>query len=169
MIKEKIQADVKEALKAGNAKKRIVLGSLLAAVKNRELDKRSKLSKALSAQTGGETGDLDAASHLTDEETIEVISTEIKKRKESIETYANASRPELAEGEQEELVVLMQYMPEQLSEEAIRVEVKFTIDQVHPQGPKDIGKVIGAVMPKVKGRADGQLVSRIVKEELSRM
>jgi len=162
MLKEKIQVDVKEALKAGDSKKRVVLSSLLSALKNRELDKRTKLSRA------GQAGDLDAASQLTDDEALEVISSEIKKRKESIETYSKASRPELAENEQSELDLLMNYMPEQLSEDVIRSQVREAIAQVHPQGPRDMGKVIGAVMPKVKGRADGQIVSRIVKEELER-
>lgn len=163
MLKETIQADVKAALKAGDAKKRTVLSSLLSAMKNRELEKRSKLSKA------GTEGDLETASMITDEEAIEVISSEIKKRKESIETYTAAGRPELAADEQAELALLMQYMPEQISEDAIRAEVKNAIEQVHPQGIKDMGKVIGAVMPKVKGRADGQLVSKIVKEELEKL
>jgi len=161
MLKEKIQGDVKEALKAGDAKKRVVLSSLLSAIKNRELEKRSKLAKAGEANP-------DTASALTDEEAVEVISTEIKKRKESVETYTKAGRPELAEGEQAEIEVLMVYMPEQLSEDAIRTEVQAAIEQVHPLGAKDMGKVIGAVMPKVKGRADGQLVSKIVKEELEK-
>jgi uncharacterized protein YqeY len=163
MLKEKLQADVKEALKAGDSKKRTVLSSLLSAIKNRELDKRGKLMKA------GATGDVEQASQLTDEEAIEVISSEIKKRKESIETYTAAGRPELAEQEKEELATLMHYMPEQISEDEIRTEVKSIIEAVHPQGPKDMGKVIGAVMPKVKGRADGQVVSRIVKEELEKL
>jgi len=163
MLKEKIQADVKEALKAGDSKKRTVLNSLLSAIKNRELEKRSKFSKT------GATNDLENASLINDEEAVEVISSEIKKRKEAIETYAQAGRPELAAQEQEELAVLMQYMPEQISDDAIRTEVKTAIETVHPQGPKDMGKVIGAVMPKVKGRADGQAVSRIVKEELEKI
>jgi uncharacterized protein YqeY len=163
MLKEQLQADVKAALKAGDSQKRVTLSSLLSALKNRELEKRSKLSKS------GTSADLEKESQITDEEAIEVISTEIKKRKESIETYTKASRPELAEGEQKELDILMQYMPEQLSDDAIRTEVKSIIEAVHPQGMKDMGKVIGGVMPKIKGKADGQTVSRIVKEELEKL
>lgn len=166
MLKEKIQADVKEALKAHDSQKRMVLSSLLSVVKNRELEKRSKMSKA------GQTGDIDAASSLQDEEVIEVVGSEIKKRKESIETYTQAGRPELAEGEQSELAVLMAYMPEQMTDEQVQAEVQKVISEMKakdmglPAG--QAGKVIGAVMAKVKGRADGQLVSRIVKEELSK-
>ena len=163
MLKEKLQADVKEALRSGNARKRMVLSSLLSAIKNRELDKRGKLVKA-----GGGAG-VEVASLLNDEEVIETISSELKKRKESIETYTSANRPELAEQEQEEFTMLMEYMPAQISEDEIRVEVKATIEAVHPQGIKDMGRVIGGVMPKVKGRADGQVVSRIVKEELGKI
>jgi len=159
-LKEQIQVDVKEALKAHDSNKRVVLGSLLSAMKNRELEKRSKLSKA------GTTGDLAAGSQLTDEEALEVVGSEIKKRKESIETYAKGGRPELAASEKSELNLLMQYLPEQLSEDEVRTYVKSAISEVNPQGIKDMGKVIGAVMPHVKGKTDGQTVSRIVKEEL---
>ncbi|MEK7589268.1 MAG: GatB/YqeY domain-containing protein [Patescibacteria group bacterium] len=161
MLKERLLSDVKEALKAGDSKKRTVLNSLLSAIKNRELEKRSKLSKA------GATNDLENASLINDEEAIEVISSEIKKRREAIETYAQAGRPELAAQEQEELAVLIQYMPEQISDDAIRAEVKKVIAEMGL--PAQAGKVIGAVMPKVKGRADGQAVSRIVKEELEKL
>jgi len=163
MLKEKLQQDVKDALKSGNAEKRMVLGLVLSAVKSRELDKRGKLSK-----TEPDAVKLEETSRLNDEEIVEVLSSEIKKRRDSIEQYQKGGRPELAEKEQSELNMLMAYMPEQMSEEEIRAEVKKAVEATGTSGLKDMGKVIGAVMAKIKGKADGQVVSRIVKEELSK-
>ncbi len=161
MLKEQLKNAQKEALKAGDAKRRMVIGMVLNAVKNRELDKRTKLAKSES-----DPAKLDELSRLNNEETLEVISSEIKKRKDSIESFRAGGREELAQGEQEEVDMLMAYMPEQMSEEAIREEIKKTIADVGAKDVKEMGKVIGAVMTKVKGKADGALVSRLVKEEL---
>lgn len=147
MLKEKIQQDIKNALKSGDSKKRIVLGMVLSAVKNKEIEKRSEL------------GDDDVAA---------VIASEIKKRKDSIEQFEKGGRPELAEGEKKEAEMLMAYMPEQMSEEEIKTEVKKTIAETGIKDMKEMGKLIGAVMAKVKGKADGQTVNRMVKEELSK-
>ena len=162
MLKEKLQNDVKEALKSGDALKRLVLSLVLSAIKSKELEKRSKLSK-----TESDPAKLEELSKLSDEDIIEVISSEIKKRKEAIEQYQKGGREELAQKEKNELNTLMGYMPEQISEEAVREEVKKVITKVGAVGIKDMGKVIGGVMVQVKGKADGQMVSRIVKEELS--
>jgi uncharacterized protein YqeY len=147
MLKEKIQQDIKDALKSGDSKKRMVLGMVSAAIKNKEIEKRTELS---------------------DDDVIAVISTEIKKRKDSVEQFEKGGRPELAEGEKKEAEMLMAYMPEQMSEEDIRSEVKKVIAETGIKDMKEMGKLIGAVMAKVKGKADGQLVSRLVKEELSK-
>ena len=163
MLKEKLQAEVKDALKSGNALKRTVLGSVLSAIKGRELDKRGKLSKTESDQTK-----LEELSKLNDEEIVEVLSSEIKKRKEAIELYEKGVRPELVAKEGDELNILMEYMPEQMSEEDVRNEVKKSISETGAKDIKEMGKVLGLLMPKVKGKADGQTVSRIVKEELSK-
>ncbi|SRR6266498_280680 len=162
MLKDKLQDELKTSLKSGDSVRRLTLGMVLAAVKNKELEKRNKLSK-----TGVAPDQLESQSVLNDDEVLEVVASEVKKRKESIETYTKGDRPELAEKEQTELQILMELMPQQLSEEEVRAEVKKTIAAVKPQGVKDMGKVIGQVMPHLKGRADGQTVSRIVKEELS--
>lgn len=161
MLKEKLKEDVKSALKAGDIGRRTTLSTLLSAVKNKELEKRSKLAKS-----GTPADQLDSSSELTDEEIIEVLGSEIKKRRESAEIYINAARPELAEQEKAEAEMLSAYMPEQLSEEVIREKVREAIKATGAAGPKDMGKVIGQVMSAVKGQADGQVVSRIVKEEL---
>ena len=161
MLKDKIKEDVKSALKAGDTARRTTLSTLLSAVKNKELEKRSRLAKS-----GTPADQLDSASALSDEEVIEVLGSEIKKRKESAEIYMNASRPELAEQEKSEAEMLSVYMPEQLSEDVVREKVREAIKSTGAVGPKDMGKVIGQVMSVVKGQADGQVVSRIAKEEL---
>ena len=161
MLKEKLQQDVKDALKAGNAQKRMTLGMVLSAIKSKELEKRSKLSK-----TETDTIKLESQSKLNDEEIVDVLSSEIKKRKEAIDQYKKGGREELAQKERDELNILMEYMPEQMSEDEIRAEVKKAISQTGAKDIKEMGKVVGAIMAKVKGRADGQTVSQIVKEEL---
>ena len=147
MLKEKLQNDMKEAMKAGDALRRMVLSLVLSAVKNKEIEKRSE---------------------LTDEEIIDAISSEVKKRKESIESYEKGGREELAQKERDELNVLMEYMPEQMSEDEIRTEAKKAIAETGAKEIKEMGKVLGVLMPNLKGRADGQTVSRIVKEELQK-
>ncbi len=147
MLKEKLQQEMKYALKGGDSQKRTLLGMVLSAVKNKEIEKRSELG---------------------DDDVIAVIASEIKKRKDSVEQFEKGGRPELAEGEKQEAEMLMAYMPEQMSEEAVRNEVKKTIAETGIKDMKEMGKLIGAVMAKVKGKADGQVVSRFVKEELSK-
>ncbi len=160
-LKQTIQDDVKAALKAGDSQKRTVLGMLLSSMKNKELEKRNKLSK-----TGTATDQLEIASQLTDDEAMDVLRTEIKKRKESITTYEQGGRPELAETEKQELALLMKYMPEQMSEDQVRTIVKEVLAGMPGMTIKDMGKVVGHVMSRVKGKTDGSTVSRIVKEEL---
>lgn len=157
---------MREAMKTGNANKRLVLSLILSAIKTRELEKRTKLSK-----TESDLAKLESAGMLNDEEVIEVLSSEVKKRKESIESYEKGGREEMAQKERDELNILMEYMPEQMSEDEIRAEAKKAITETGaspPAGGKEMGKVLGVLMPRIKGRADGQTVSRIVKEELSK-
>ena len=162
MLKEKLQQEMKDALKSGDSQKRTLMGMILTAIKNREFEKRNKLSK-----TEQNVAKLEEQSKLNDEEIVEVISSEIKKRKDAIEQYEKGGRPELAEGERKEAEMLMAYMPEQMSEDDVRVEVKKAIAETGAKDMKEMGKIIGTVMAKIKGKADGQMVSRMVKEELS--
>jgi uncharacterized protein YqeY len=142
-----------------------LLGMVLSAVKNREFDKRAKVSKSTGETDGAK---LDEMAKLNDEEIVETISSEIKKRKDSVEQFEKGGRPELAEQEKQEIEMLMVYMPEQMSEDEIKSVVADVIKATGAAGPKDMGKVIGAVMAKIKGKADGTLVSKVVKEELSK-
>lgn len=161
MLKEKIQQDLKDSLKSGDKNKRLVLGMLNASIKNRELIKRGQLSKTIV-----DIIELEKQSQLNDEEILEVISSEVKKRKESIEQFKLGGRQELVDKESTELESLTGYLPEQLSEDQIKQEIQAVITQTGAKEMKDMGKVIGAVMVKIKGRADGTVVSKIVKELL---
>lgn len=147
MLKDQLKEDLKAALKSGDALKRSVVGMVSAAIKNKEIEKRGE---------------------LTEDEAVAVVASEVKKRKDSAEQYEKGGRPELAEGERKEIAILMAYLPEQMSGEEIRSMVKQTISETGASSIKDMGKVVGAVMSKVKGRADGQTVSALVKEELSK-
>lgn len=154
MLKEKLQEEQKAALKAGDSQRRMTLGLVLAAIKNKEIEKRGELGE---------------------EDVIAVIASEIKKRKDSAAEYEKAGRPQLAEGERKEIEILSVYLPEQMPEEEIRAVVKETIKEMGlpamPGQAGQAGKVIGAVMAKLKEvaagrRIDGQMVSAIVKSEL---
>ncbi len=144
-LKEKIMADMKEAMKAKDAAKVSTLRLLLSEIKNREIDKRGE---------------------LTDDEVIAVIQKAVKQRKESIEQYEKAGRSELVEKEKKELEILEAYLPQPLTEEELDALIDETIKEVGATSIKDMGKVMKAIMPKVRGRADGKLVNQKVREKL---
>jgi len=161
MLKEQIQEELNSSLKSGDQLKRLVLGMLATAIKNRELSKRAQLSK-----TTKDIKELETESRLNDEETLEVIAGEVKKRKEAIEQFRAGGRGELAEKEAKEMEILKNYLPTQLDEAEISSEIEKTISESGAKDVKDMGRVISLVMAKLKGRADGGVVSRIVKERL---
>jgi uncharacterized protein YqeY len=154
MIKEKIQKDLQDSLKAQEALKTSVLRLLASAILNREKEKRYKLKE-----------DKDVS--LNDEETLEVVMSEAKKRKEAAELYEKGARPELAEKERKELEMLKCYLPEQISQEELRKMVKEAVAKTGAKEIKDMGKVMGILMPQIKGKADGSSVSSIIKELLT--
>ena len=154
MLKEKIKSDSNEFLKSGEHFKLGVLRMLLASVMSKEKDKKFKEKMEGDAQ-------------LSDEEIIDVVSSEIKKRKDAIVLYEKGNRPELAENEQKEIEVLKVYLPEQLSEEEIKKLVQEAVAKTGAKEMKDMGKVMAELNPKVKGKADGGEVSKIVKQMLS--
>jgi len=121
----------------------------------------------LSRQKPELTGEeLEKESQLIDEELIEVISSEVKKRKEAILEFERGKRKDLAKKEKAEMKILQNYLPEQFSEEEIRKLIEEAIKKTGAKEIKDMGKVMSELMPKVKGKADGSLVSKIVKEVL---
>lgn len=105
---------------------------------------------------------------LTDEEIVEVIQRRVKKHKDSIEAFKKGERKDLVKKEEEEMEILMQYLPKQLSKEEVEKIVKEAIIKAKATSMTDMGKVMGQVMPQVKGKADGKMVSGIVKEQLSK-
>jgi len=162
-LKEKINQDFKEAFKAKEEKKVSVLRMLNSAIKNREVEKRMKLVKTVSDEA-----ELQKQSQLNNEEIIAVIGSEAKRRKDSIEQFKAGNRADLVESEEMELKILQAYLPEQMGEEEIRKLVKEAISESGAAGAAEIGKVMKILMPGVKGKADGGLVNRIVKEELEK-
>lgn len=161
MLKDQIKKEQIAAMKAGNQLKRTVLGSLMAVIKNKELNKRGQLFSSIA-----DTAKLEEAIQLEDAEVLEVIMSEVKKRKDSVEQFGAGGREDLARQEQQEMAILAVYLPEQASEEDIRREVVSAVEQSGAKDIKEMGKVIGLVMAKLKGRADGGLVSKLVKEVL---
>ncbi|OGC81904.1 MAG: aspartyl-tRNA amidotransferase [Candidatus Abawacabacteria bacterium RIFCSPHIGHO2_01_FULL_46_8] len=145
-LKAQIEHDLKEAMLARNQIKADTLRMLKSAIKYLEIEKKAEADAEM---------------------LIEVISREIKKRREAAEQFRNNGREEAAAKEEEEAGFLLKYLPEQLSEAEVRRLVKEAIQQVGASGPSDMGKVMGALMPKVKGKADGTLVSKLVKESLA--
>jgi len=162
-LKEKISQDYKEAFKAKDESRVSTLRMLNSTVKNKELEKRSKLIKS-----GNQEGDLDSRSALNDEEMIEVVFGEVKKRRDSINQYRQGGRPELASQEEVEAAILTAYLPRQMAEEEIRNQVLEAIKESGASGSQDLGKLMKVLMPRVKGKADGGLVNKIAKEELEK-
>lgn len=149
MNKQQLQEELKQSMLARNAEKTSVLRMLISAIGYDEINK------------GG------AGYEATSEDILRIIQKEAKQRKDSIEQYGNAKRQELVDKEQKELEILQKYLPEQMGEEEVRKLVQEAITQSGASSPQDMGKVMGALMPKVKGKADGSLVSRLVHEALS--
>lgn len=162
-LKEKIRQDLNKAVKTKEELQSSVLRMLSAAILNKEKEKRYKLSNTDPEMTEPE---LIKKSQLNDEEVIEVISSEVKKRKDSVLEFEKGNRMDLAEKEKKEIEVLKNYLPEQISEEEIKKLAEEAIKKTGAKEIKDMGKVMAELMPKVKGKADGNAVSKIVKELL---
>jgi len=160
MLKDKINFDLMQSLKNKDAFLVSVLRLLITAIKNKELEKRTKLSKTIN-----DIEELERQSVLNDDEVLEVIAKEAKKRKESILEFEKANRLDLAEKEKNELAVLKRYLPEELSEEELAKIVEETIKEVG-DNTLNFGRIMSEVMKKVKGKASGDLVSKIVKEKI---
>jgi uncharacterized protein YqeY len=144
-IKDMLNQDMKAALKAG------------------EKDRLSVIRMAKSAILYAEKEKLH---ELNDEEIIGVLFREVKKRKQDMEEYRRLGKEEVAKSLEQEIAILSGYLPQPLTQEELEEIIRQTISEVGANGMKDMGKVIGAVMPKVKGRADGSQVSSLVKKLL---
>lgn len=149
MSLQQLKDDLKTSMLARDTERTSVLRMILSAVQYYEINK------------GG------AGYTATDEDVMNVIQAQAKQRRDSIEQFINGGRPELAEKEQQELDMIAVYLPVQMTEEEIRGLVSQTITQTGATGPSDMGKVMGALSPQTKGKADGSLVSKLVRESLS--
>ncbi|MEK7453258.1 MAG: GatB/YqeY domain-containing protein [Patescibacteria group bacterium] len=146
-LKEVVNLDFKTAFKAGDIISKSVLTMLRSEIKNKEIDNNGL--------------------ELTDDQIIDLINYEVKKRKDSIKQYAEAGRNDLVESEQAEVSVLMKYLPKQLSDDEIKKIVESSILETGATSIKDLGKVMADLKSKVKGKVDGSVVANLVKDKLS--
>jgi hypothetical protein len=146
-LKEKLQSDLTDAIRSKDAVKSGTIRMLLAAITNEEVAGKS-------------------AKVLTDAEVITVLSREAKKRREAVEAYTNAKRDDLADKEKEEAAVIALYLPEQLSEADIKKLIADAITETNAAGPAGMGLVMKVLQPKIAGKADGGVVSSLVKDAL---
>ena len=142
-LQDRLATEMNAARKAQDKAHTLLLGTILADVRNREIE----LKRA-----------------LTDDDVIEVLRKGVKKRKESVAAYEQAGRTELAAQEAAEVTMLEKYLPAMASEDEVRNAVRAVI----AAGAKGVGPVMGAVMPQLKGRADGGMINRVVREELGK-
>ncbi|KZZ85982.1 MULTISPECIES: GatB/YqeY domain-containing protein [Bacillaceae] len=106
-------------------------------------------------------------SELSEEEELTILSRELKQRKDSLQEFKNADRSDLVDKLQAEIVIVNEYMPEQLSDEELLAIINHAIEETGASSKADMGKVMAAIMPKVKGKADGSLVNKLVQQQLS--
>lgn len=146
MLRERLNEEMKEAMKARDEVRLSSIRLVRSSVKNREIELRRELSE---------------------QEVTEVVSSLVKQRRESIRMFGEAGRADLVEKEERELQVLLGFLPQQLTREEVENLVASVIAETGAQGAKDMGRVMKALMSHVSGRADGSLVSTIVKERLA--
>lgn len=147
-ILEQLNEDYKEALKEKQTEKKNTLRLILNSIEQKRIDKGKD-------------------KELKKENVIEILNKEAQKREESIEQYQEAAREDLAEKENKELKLIKQYLPEPLSESEIKTKISKAIEELGAQGLEDMGRVMGKVMPQMKGGARGDRVKEIVKNKLS--
>ncbi len=145
-LKEQLDADLKEAQKARDMVRVNVIRMLKTTIKNREVEK---------------IGD------LTDQELLQAVNAQVKTRLEAIEGFKKGGRDESVKKEEAELAILKAYLPAQLSKEELVALIEKAVTETEAAGPRDMGKVMKALMGDVTGKADGKLVSELVKEKLS--
>jgi len=145
-LKERLTNDIKEAMKNKDIVNKNVITMIRSDIKQMEVDKRIDVS---------------------DEEVIEIISRQLKQRKDAKDEFQKGNRQDLVEQCENEIEVLLKYLPKQLSEEEVREIVLAVINETGFSSSKDMGKLMAAVMPKVKGKADGKIVNQVVRQSLN--
>lgn len=150
MLKDRLSADLKEAMRARDDVRLRTIRSLRAALMEKEIELRE----------GG-------VATLTDEQEIAVVQKQAKQRRDSIEQYAQADRADLKQKEEEELAIIEDYLPRQLDDDEIRKVLHEVIAGTGAASPRDMGKVMGAAMERVRGVADGRRVQQLAAQLLS--
>lgn len=144
-LKQKLQEDLKTSMKNKDTLRKSVITLIRSSIKQVEVDKRIELN---------------------DDDIIDIISKQLKQRNDSLEQFLDAGREDLVEETRSEIEVLKEYLPQQLSEEELNEIIKQTISEVGATSMKDMGKIMSVIKPKTKGRADGKLINKLVKENL---
>ena len=144
-LKEKLQEDLKLSMKNKDTVKKSVVTLIRASIKQYEVDTRTELD---------------------DDGIMDIITKQLKQRREALTEFAKASRDDLVKETEAEIEVLKEYLPQQLSEEELDVIVKETISEVGATSMKDMGRIMAAIKPKTKGRADGKMINELVKKNL---
>jgi uncharacterized protein len=137
---------------------------MTAAMRSGERERRDTLRLLISALDNAR---IEAGHTLSDDEAVRVLQREARQRRDSIEEFRKGGRQDLAAKEEAELAVIEAYLPQQLPEEELRAMVEATIAEVGAEGPQDMGKVMGPLMQRVAGRADGRRVNELVREALA--
>ena len=145
MLRETLDSDLKEAMRNKEALKRTVLRTMLSEIRNAEINSQTTLD---------------------DEGIISVLTKQVQQRKDSVEAYEAANRQDLVAKESEEINIISVYLPEQLPQEEIEQIIESAISQSGASSLDDMGKIMGLVMPQVRGRADGKIVNTIVTSKL---
>jgi len=141
-----IESAMRAAMKAGDAVRVSTLRMAMAAAHNRQIE---------------------LGHELTDAEVVEVLDRQVKQRRESIDLFRNGGRPELADAEEAEMAILREYLPEPLTDAELERLAREAVAVTDAKGPADMGRVMGALVPETKGRADGKAVSDLVRRLLS--
>ena len=144
-LKQKLTDDLRKAIRDRDKLRSSVIRLMMAAIKNAEIAKRAELEEA---------------------DILGIITKEVRQRKESIEAFKQGNRQDLVAQEEAELVIVKEYLPEQVSRDEIIVAARKVIDEVAAQGPGDKGKVMGKLIPQLKGKADGREINTVVTELL---
>ncbi|WP_105619832.1 GatB/YqeY domain-containing protein [Vallitalea okinawensis] len=145
-LKAKLMDDLKTAMKEKDTVKKSTVTLVRSAIKQVEVDTREELN---------------------DEQVIEIIARQVKQRRDAIEEFKKGDRQDLVEQSEKELAILMEYLPQQLTEDEVQEIVKAVVEETGASSMKEMGKVMPKVIARTKGRADGKLVSQFVKEALS--
>ena len=148
-LKEELTNDLKDAMRQRDTVKRDTIRLLLSAIGYEEKAKRTDV--------------------LEDDAVLQVLSKQAQQRRDSIEAYQKGERPDLVAKEEAELAIVTQYLPQPLGADEVEAIVQSAIAEVNASGPQDMGKVMGRIMPQVRGRADGKQVSALVSQKLRGM